>query len=91
MRCVNCGQETEYEHEPFMGGSPEIGLVHVSSGMTACFPERGPGSPMVEAPVPPHLRRLLEQGPQLPPPPPPPGFLIEEGEPGSEASSPTAL
>lgn len=89
MRCVNCEQETEYEHEPLMGGSPEIGLVHVSSGKAACFPERGPGSPMVKAPVPPHLRDILEQGPRVPPPPP--GFLIEEGEPGSEASSPTAL
>lgn len=91
MRCVNCEQETEYEHEPLMGGSPETGLVHVSSGMAACFPERGPGSPLVEAPVPPHLRRLLEQGPHVPPPPPPPGFLNEESEPGPEASSPTAL
>lgn len=90
MRCVNCGQETEYEHAPPMGGSPEIGLVHVSSGMMACFPERGPASPIVKAPVPPHLRRLLEQGPRLPPPPPP-GFLIEEDEPGSGACSPTAL
>lgn len=90
MRCVNCGQETEYEHQPLMGGSPEIGLVHVSSGMLACFPERGPASPLVEAPVPPHIRRFLEQEPRLPPPPLP-GFLSEEDGPGSGACSPTAL